>query len=124
MKVSAVLWKPLKAMRGMKSFPPFFARAVPNGVINPDLYYELKNEMIARMVSVEGADGVTLALHGSMRVKGLGEAEGDLLEAIRQIFPDIPIVVALDMHATVSEKMLKHADAFCGYKQGSPYGLF
>ncbi len=107
----------LESYEGYEVIPTIFARAVPNGVINPDLYYELKNEMIARMVSVEGADGVTLALHGSMRVKGLGEAEGDLLEAIRQIFPDIPIVVALDMHATVSEKMLKHADAFCGYKQ-------
>lgn len=107
----------LESFPGYEVVPTIFARAVPNGEIDPELYEELKAEMIRRMEGVRDADAVTLALHGSMRVKGLGEAEGDLLEAIRGLFPDIPIVAALDMHATVSERMLRFADAFCGYKQ-------
>ncbi len=107
----------LEGYKDYEVFPTLFARAVPNGEINRSLYLSLKDEMIGMMGQIKNADAVTLALHGSMRVKELGEAEGDLLEAIRSIFPHIPIVVALDMHATVSEKMLLHADAFCGYKQ-------
>ncbi|MGN0906752.1 MAG: M81 family metallopeptidase, partial [Bullifex sp.] len=56
------------------------------------------------------------ALHGSMRVKGIGAAEGDILKRVRTICPDIPIVVSLDMHATMTAEMLENADAFIGYK--------
>jgi len=107
----------LESYEGYEVVPTLFARAVPNGEISQSLYESLKQELVERLKQVGEADAVTLALHGSMRVKGLGEAEGDILEAIRSIFPDIPVVVALDMHATISEKMLTHADAFCGYKQ-------
>ena len=106
-----------KSFEGYELIPTIFARAVPNGEVSRELYETLKEEMLKRMNQIERADAVTLALHGSMRVEGLGEAEGDLLEAIRAIFPNIPLVAALDMHATISEKMLSYADAFCGYKQ-------
>lgn len=97
--------------------PTLFARAVPNGLVSLPFYNSLKEEMVEMMSQEKDVDAVTLALHGSMRVETLGEAEGDLLELIRSLFPKIPIVVALDMHATISEKMLANADAFCGYKQ-------
>jgi microcystin degradation protein MlrC len=44
------------------------------------------------------------------------EAEGPLLEGLRAIFPDIPIFIALDMHATMTEKMHLSVDGFVGYK--------
>ncbi len=97
--------------------PTVSARAVPNGEIDPNLYEELKKEILhqARAVA-ETIDGIALALHGSMRVKGLGEAEGDLLAALREIFPMIPIVSSLDMHATMTKRMHTHCDAYVGYK--------
>lgn len=107
----------LESYDGYEIIPTIFARAVPNGEVSNKLYSSLKKEMVEMMKKIENPDALTLALHGSMRVEGLGEAEGDLLEVIRSLFPGIPIVVALDMHATVSEKMLANADAFCGYKQ-------
>lgn len=61
-------------------------------------------------------DAITLALHGSMRVKGLGEAEGYLLEELRAIFPDIPLFCSLDMHTTMTERMHNNCDGFVGYK--------
>ena len=95
--------------------PTLLARAVPNGEWDKSLYLSLKNEIleVARQNKV---DGVCLALHGSMRIKEIGEAEGDLLESLREIYPDIPIVTSLDMHATISKKMMENADAFVGYK--------
>jgi len=107
----------LESYDGYEVIPTLFARAVPNGEVSNKLYYSLKEEMMEMMRKIENPDAITLALHGSMRVEGLGEAEGDLLEAIRFLFPGVPIIVALDMHATISEKMLSNVDAFCGYKQ-------
>ena len=51
-----------------------------------------------------------------MYVDGEDDPEGDILEALWEIVgSEIPIVAALDMHATVTEKMVKAANAFVGY---------
>jgi len=97
--------------------PILMARAVPNGIIRRTLYEELKEELLNGIRDTGPVDAFTLSLHGSMRIEEIGEAEGDLLESIREIHPHIPIICALDMHATVTGRMLKHADAFVGYKQ-------
>lgn len=99
--------------------PLLSARAVPNGEVSFELYSRLKKEFIERAIEadkIKKVDAINLALHGSMRVVGLGEAEGDLLEGLRKFFKDIPIVVALDMHTTMTDKMFEYADAYVGYK--------
>lgn len=99
--------------------PLLSARAVPNGEVSFELYSRIKKEFIQRAIEADKEkkiDAINLALHGSMRVVGLGEAEGDLLEELRKYFIDIPIVVALDMHTTMTDRMFKYADAYVGYK--------
>jgi len=96
-----------------------YARAVPNGLVSAPLYARLKEEMVARIrrALAEGPlDGVCLALHGSMKIEGLGCAEGDLLTAVRSVVPDLPLTVALDMHATMTDSMLAACDGIVGYK--------
>lgn len=100
---------------GVEVVPTLMARAVPNGEWDKEIYLGLKEEILER-ARKEEVDGICLALHGSMRIKDIGEAEGDILEGLREIKKDIPIVASLDMHATISEKMIKNADAFVGYK--------
>lgn len=98
-------------------FPLIFAKAVPNGEVDYDFYHRLKKEFFDILMSIDcRVDAFVLALHGSMRVKDIGSAESDLLLAIRQIFPDTPIICALDMHATMTETMLTNANAFIGFK--------
>ena len=104
---------------GCELVPTVLARAVPNGVISSELYGRLKAELLAkaREALARGpVDGACLALHGSMKIEGLGCAEGDLLGALRKVLPGVPITVALDMHATITEEMLASADGFVGYK--------
>lgn len=107
----------LQAEDDIEVIPILFARAVPNGIIEKALYEELKTYILQEMGKASDVDAITLSLHGSMRVDGIGEAEGDLIEAVRQLFPSIPLVSSLDMHATVTESMIRNADAFVGYKQ-------
>lgn len=96
--------------------PTLFARAVPNGEWDRSYYEELRDEMLDTIKKALPLDGICLALHGSMRVKEIGPAEEDVLGRIREICPDVPVFVSLDMHATLTEKMLKSADGFVGYK--------
>jgi microcystin degradation protein MlrC len=104
------------ADRGYEVVPTLLARAVPNGEWQKDVYLSLKNELLTTLRAAGDIDGICLSLHGSMRVFGIGAAEGDLLQAIRQIQPDVPLISSLDMHATVTDSMLAYADAFVGYK--------
>lgn len=102
-----------------KVIPTIFARAVPNGEVDYELYMKMKNKIIeiAKLANEEEPiDAITLALHGSMRVKDFGEAEGPLLLELRTLFPNIPIYASLDMHATMTNKMNNNCNGFVGYK--------
>lgn len=105
---------------GVEVFPSLYFRGVPNGVVDYNLYTREKNKFIEickKITKQNKIDAFVLALHGSMRVEKIGEAEGDLLFEIKKNFPKLPIFVALDMHTTMTEKMHKNAEAFVSYKQ-------
>lgn len=104
---------------GYEVIPTVSCRAVPNGEVDYDFYMKIKNEIIerAKQAQLEAPiDAIALSLHGSMRVKKQGEAEGYLLEELRALFPDIPIFSSLDMHATMTKRMHDNCDGFVGYK--------
>lgn len=101
---------------GYDIIPSIVARAVPNGQWDKEYYYELKHELLESLKEALPVDALCLSLHGSMRVKGVGPAEQDLLASIREIVPHVPIISSLDMHATITKGMMRHADAFVGYK--------
>lgn len=55
-------------------------------------------------------DAVLLMLHGAQMAEGYEDCEGDLLERVRAIVgPTVPVGAELDLHANVSEKMLRNA---------------
>lgn len=101
---------------GIEVVPSLFARAVPNGEWDEQCYTVLRDELLSALEKSLPVDAVCLALHGSMRVRELGNSEGDLLARIRALCPDIPVFASLDMHATVTKDMLEYADGFIGYK--------
>jgi microcystin degradation protein MlrC len=96
--------------------PLVFARAVPNGVVDKTLYLRLKEKFFQLLDEMPQPDIFVLALHGSMRVQELGSAETDLLAEIKFRYPSIPIISGLDMHATITDKMLQFTTAMVGYK--------
>jgi microcystin degradation protein MlrC len=101
---------------GIEVVPTLLAGAVPNGEWDENYYLSLKEELLEMAKNAGKIDAVCFALHGSMRVKNIGEAEGDLLEDLREMYPNIPIICSLDMHATITKRMMSFADAFVGYK--------
>ena len=104
---------------GYEVVPGVSCRAVPNGEVDYDFYQGIKREIIEiakRENAKKPFDAITLSLHGSMRIKKQGEAEGYLLEELRALFPNIPIFASLDMHTTMTDRMHNNCDGFVGYK--------
>ena len=97
--------------------PLFFARAIPSGAVRLDAYEYIKSRIIEKLRDGGPWDAVCLALHGSMAVEGLYDPEGDLLEAVRWVVGhEIPVVCALDMHATVTERMALLSDGYAVFR--------
>ena len=104
---------------GVEVVPIMVCRAVPNGVISAAFYSKVKTEFITRTKEAlrnSPIDGICLALHGSMKVEGLGCAEGDFCSVLREIIPGVPMTAALDMHATITPELIGVIDGFAGYK--------
>ena len=58
-----------------------------------------------------------LHLHGAMVVDRHEDGEGELLARLRhRLGPDVPIVVTLDLHANVTQRMADNANALIAFR--------
>lgn len=93
--------------------PSVFAGAMPGGVVERSAYETFKKAVLQQAHDV---DGVCLYLHGAMRSEGLDYCENDLLCNLRaKLGPDVPITIALDMHANIVTEMVKNVNAMVAY---------
>ena len=61
-------------------------------------------------------DGVLLFLHGAMTTPTRTDPEGEFMQAVREaVGPDMPVMVASDLHANVDAGFGQLADALFGY---------
>lgn len=61
-------------------------------------------------------DGVAVSLHGATMSESSDDVCGDILEAIRaEVGEEIPISAAFDLHANITEKIMKNTDYICGF---------
>ena len=94
---------------------PIVAWANPSGPVDGGAYDRIC-DAICESVS-KGCDAVFLDLHGAMVVADRTEdGEGTLLQKLRAIAPHTPIAVSLDLHANVTEAMVRNCDVIAGYK--------
>jgi microcystin degradation protein MlrC len=61
-------------------------------------------------------DGLLVALHGAMMAVDEPDIEGFVLETIRGVVgPDLPVVATVDLHAYMTERMIRQASAIVAY---------
>ncbi|MBO3802408.1 MAG: M81 family metallopeptidase [Candidatus Brockarchaeota archaeon] len=74
-------------------------------------YLALRDEFLDRLSSSLPVDGVLLNLHGAMEVEGIGDGEGDLTKAVREVVGgEVPIVATLDLHGNVSHELARNVN--------------
>ncbi|MGH6718310.1 MAG: M81 family metallopeptidase [Alphaproteobacteria bacterium] len=93
---------------------PVAAEAPPSGPVQSAAYARF-SDAICEAVD-KGCDACLLDLHGAMVVETTDDGEGTLLARIRALRPDLPIAVALDLHANMTDAMVDNATAIAGYK--------
>ncbi len=93
---------------------PIVAAAPPSGPVDDDAYEYIVTRILDRVTA--GCDALLLDLHGAMVTKSHDDGEGELLRRIRAIAPDLPIAVALDMHANIFPDIVDLANVVAGYQ--------
>jgi microcystin degradation protein MlrC len=101
---------------GHSLVPVIWAGASASAHVTEDAYERIAGEIV-EAVRRGGYDAIYLDLHGAMVAEHLDDGEGELLARVRSIVgADMPVVVSLDLHANVTEKMFALADAMVAYR--------
>jgi microcystin degradation protein MlrC len=120
LRAGGVLAGALAALRaeGAVPVPGLSAWAGVSGLVERAAWDRLAGELVSGLAAAgPGLRGVFLSLHGSLTVDGLDDAQGLLLEDVRAaVGPGVPVVAALDLHASVTPRMVGAADAFVGFR--------
>lgn len=103
----------LAEARGAELVTPVSATAYPSGRVQAQAYQQICDAIVEAAV---GCDALLLDLHGAMAVETTDDGEGDLLERLREAVPQVPIAVALDLHANVTQKMIDNSDVIVSFK--------
>lgn len=102
---------------GVEPVGLFSARAITSGgtLAAPD-WDKIASDFLDAVRNAPPADAVYFSLHGAMSAANESDPEGYLLQETRKILgEEIPIVVSLDLHGIVTDRMLTHADAVVVY---------
>lgn len=86
------------------------------GVLAAEDFDRLAHEFLEELRGAGDVDGAYFALHGAMQTENENDPEGFLLQEARRILgEEIPIVISLDLHGILTDRMLKHSDAVVTY---------
>lgn len=98
--------------------PTIAARANSAGILSEQGWLRLLAEVLRAIVSHAGkVDALYISLHGAMGAVGEPDPEGLLLAEIRSAFgSDVPIVISLDLHGILTDRMLRQVDGLTAYK--------
>lgn len=100
---------------GIQIVPLLWTFATPSGKIEQAAYDTLKGEFLDLLRNAGELDGVLLDLHGAMATEEIEDAEGDLIQSVREIVGSLPIVVTLDLHANITAEMAEYSDTIIGF---------
>ena len=113
------------AQHGWTLVPSVWAGAMPSNRVTTDAFEriageiveDLQRELAGKKKSGGGIDAIYLDLHGAAVAECADDAEGELLHRIRAVTgAALPIVASLDLHANVTERMLRLTNAMTAFR--------
>ena len=101
------------AAPGVELVPTCSAHFITSGGTLADGAFErLASELLSSIKAAPMVDGVYFSLHGAMATRSEGDPEGWLLAETRKIVGEkVPIVISLDLHGILTDRMLEQSDA-------------
>ena len=97
--------------------PTLSSGATPSGLVTDDAVAELDRILREQLRAAEPLDGICFALHGAMSGVSDPDLDGYFIEVMRdEVGRDVPIVIALDCHAVVTQRMVDLSTAITAYR--------
>ena len=111
------------AQRGWTLVPSAWAGAMPSNRVTTDAFERIAGEIVQDLQRAlndadgGGVDAIYLDLHGAAVAECADDAEGELLHRVRAVAgPTLPIVASLDLHANVTQRMLRLTSAMTAFR--------
>lgn len=102
--------------RGMIVIPGRAMSAGSGGVADHTIIDEFMAYNLAALSAAGAVDGVVVSLHGATLSDASDDVCGDILTAFRKAVGETAVIAAAyDLHANVTERMVRAADFTCGY---------
>ncbi|MBI3411371.1 MAG: M81 family metallopeptidase [Planctomycetes bacterium] len=99
-----------------EAIPIVMAWATPSGPVTDAVFEEVLAEFIDRIRKAE-PEGLLLALHGAMVTDSYSDGDGEVLARLRAALgPDLPIILTLDLHGNLSERLVALSTAAIAYR--------
>jgi microcystin degradation protein MlrC len=97
--------------------PAYSARSITSGgELDAAGFDRIAREFLDGVRAAGPVDAVYYSLHGAMVARSEDDTEGYLLAETRKIVGErIPLVVSLDLHGILTDRMLRHTDAVVMY---------
>jgi microcystin degradation protein MlrC len=105
--------------RGWTLWPSGWGGAIPSSHVTEDAFERIAGSICndVNAAAQAGLDAVYLDLHGAAVAEHVDDCEGELLARVRAIVgPSVALVASLDLHANVTRRMLREADALVSYR--------
>ena len=102
---------------GYQTFGGWDVGANSGGAVQQSVVDWFVEDTLARLKAVMPVKAVLLCLHGATQSDASNDVCGDILAAIREVVgEDVVIAASCDLHANVTERMMRAADVICGYQ--------
>jgi microcystin degradation protein MlrC len=86
------------------------------GTLATEAWERIAREFVDSIRNSPPVDGVYFCMHGAMASQQELDPEGFLLAESRKVLSnDVPIVVSLDLHGILTDRMMEHSDAIVAY---------
>ena len=101
----------------IETLPTYAARSASAGLLSAAGWQRLSGEFLEAVATkIDQADALYISLHGAMAAEGELDPEGFLLEEVRAMAgPARPIVISLDLHGILTDRMLRQIDGLAIY---------
>lgn len=98
---------------------------VPSAPIARDAFEAILEDQLGRLANAGPLDGVYLALHGSMEVRGLGESpEAHILRRVREVVgPEPKLAASFDLHGNLNRNIVDALDVLIAYRTNPHWDL-
>jgi microcystin degradation protein MlrC len=97
--------------------PVFLAWATPGGIVTARTLETLLSAMLDDLKTAGELDGLLVAPHGAGVAENAPDMDGAWLRELRsRVGPRMPIVGTLDLHANLTETMVRATDALVAYR--------